>query len=70
MSSDPLSRKRQVRAAYLIIACVAFGLAVVTGDALIIACGGFILIAALLGALIATRLERLERASQTGSEKS
>jgi hypothetical protein len=44
-----------VRVAYLAAALIAVGLAVVTGDALFIASSGFILMAALLSAFVATR---------------
>lgn len=53
-----LNRMRPLRVAYLVVALIAFGLSVVTSDLLFISCSGFVLIAALLSAFIATRRER------------
>lgn len=53
-----ISRGRRVRVAYLVVAVMAFGLSLVTGDALFISTSGLILVAALLTALILTRRER------------
>jgi hypothetical protein len=56
--NDQPRRLRWVRVVYLVTACVAFGLSIVARDPLFGAGSGFVLITALLGALLSIKRER------------